>query len=456
MSRVEVMVPLAVVAWVTLLPAGPAHAHGRPPATGQIAFHPSDPDVIVVRATFGYVVTRDGGDEWRWVCSAVTGQRMSEDPAIAIMSDGSVVATLFDGVARGEDLGCAWSFPEPMLEDVVTIDQAQHPTDPSTTFVLTSSGGAPNGVWKTDDDGRSWEPTNEAIDEILFETIRIAPGNPMRLYLSGAVPPTSEDPRMPFVYRSGDGGESWESFPFTPFDPSDPPSSDAGVPDGGSGGGDRNVFLLGVDPTDAEHLLAKVENEVADRLVRSRDGGESWEDVLRMRRIDGFAWSGDGSTVWVGGTEGTGLYRSDDGGERFSVVDADVEIGCLTLRSGELWACGNNFTDGFAVGRSADGGESFEQVLLYTDIRGIAECSSGETPDVCAELLPDLITDLGLPLDGGLDPDGGTAADGGPGDGGGGGGCGCRTAGDTPTTPRMPWIVACVAVSAIWLRRRFG
>lgn len=424
---------LVAAAAISMLSPHSAQGHGRFPATGQIVFHPTDPDTIVVRTTFGILVTRDAGNEWRWICLEVTGARETEDPTLAVTPDSSITAALFDGLARGTELGCGWGFPSPALEGVVVIDQASHPTAPGSLFAVTSSGGQDNLVYRSDDEGTTWTPTGEPIEPILFEGIEIAPSDPERIYLSGSYPPTGTDPRLPYVHRSSDGGASWTRMAFDGFGPTD-----------------QNVIVLGVDPSDPDHLFLRVKNEESDRLMRSTDGGQTWAEALSMPILRGFAWSEDGSTVWAGGGERSGLWRSDDGGATFTQI-GEQEIRCLAARGDELWACANNFADGYAIGRSTDGGESFEPVLSFEDVAGMVECGAdSQTTRECAPLLPDLMNDLGLDVG-----DGGTgSADAGPGEGGEPKGCGCVTAGSGPGDGPGAWLVLLTAALAIGRRAR--
>jgi MYXO-CTERM domain-containing protein len=237
---------------------------------------------------------------------------------------------------------------------------------------------------------------------------------PARLYLSGAIPPTATEPRRPFVHRSSDAGELWEAMPFEEFTM-----------------GDDNIFVLGVDPTDPDHLFMKVwRREGDDRLIESTDGGQTWIDRLTIVDLAAFAWSSDGSTIVVGGPPPDGLYRSVNGGESFEQIDPGIDLGCAAFRDGELWICANDFVDDFALGSSTDAGDTFTPRLRFRDITEVVECPAGaEVASVCEPELVDLAyllgrLDAGVPGDGGLDAgrsDGGTGP---PIDDG----CGCRTA----------------------------
>ena len=447
------LVGLFAAALVTTLgamgPAPVAQAHGRFPATGEVAFHPTDPDVILLRTTFGLLATDDGGGVFRWVCPAAIGARMTEDPHITIAADGGFVVGLFDGLSRGTGGGCDWDFPSTELTDRVVIDVTR--SSDGTLYALTSDGAAPNGVHRSLDEGLSWTATNDAIDPILFETIRVAPSDPSQIYLTGAYPPTADTPRRPFVYHSADGGVTWDSVAFTDFRADD-----------------RNVYLLGVDPTDSGRIMVRVRGDFTDRVYVSEDSGQTFSERISVGDVDAFAWSADGTTVWLGGRTDTGLHRSDDGGETFSVIHADLRVGCLGLRGSELFVCADNYEDGYALGRSTDGGATVTPMLLFADVPGTVTCSAGAaTPAACEADLADLIVDLGLGGDAGVPDGGGPGSDGGTedaaADGGDGGtttpastGCACSTAAGSHPGPAPGPAVALILsfVFGLFGRRR--
>lgn len=443
---------LAVVALLAWALPGRAHAHGRFPAAGQISHHPSDPDTIAVRTTFGILLTHDGGQSWGWICREILDIDLRDDPAIAVMADGSVLSASFDGLKRGVDRGCSWSYPEDALDRVVTIDQVRHPTDGATSFVLTSPGAAPNRVYVTRDSGATWTPTQDiAPGGWLSERIAVAPSDPDVIYASGAIPPTADSPRQTILYRTDDGGESWTALPFERQE------------------GDRNILVLAVDPNDAARAFMRVNQEpdgdTPDRLVRTEDGGETWTEVLTLAKIGGFTFSPDGSQAWIGGPEPEGLWRSDDGGGSFEQLTEKLSIGCLAHADGALWACANNYADGFAVGRSEDGGDTFDPALVFAEhVTHVIDCP-GSVVETCEPVFVDLETDLGLAMsgefpDGGRYPDAGgpggpdagvaPGVDAGPSDGG-GGGCGCRASRGSGAAPP---VLVLVGLASLARRRR--
>src|SRR5690242_6007758 len=80
-----------------------ASANGRFPAAGQIAQGPASSDTILVRATYGLVLTRNGGQEWSWICEDAVGFGSAEDPMLAFAADGSILAGTFEGLSVSRD-----------------------------------------------------------------------------------------------------------------------------------------------------------------------------------------------------------------------------------------------------------------------------------------------------------------------------------------------------------------
>ncbi len=432
MARVHTLSWLSLVGVCFALVPSFAAAHGRFPEAQAIESHPSDPDLLAVFTTFGALVSRDGGATYRYTCREVMNVSLSEDPTHLLLSDGALSVASFDGLTRSDPAICNFGYPEPELERVVVIDQVRDPSDPLGVYALTSSGSADNSLFYSSDDGFSFTATSDPIEPELFEKVRVSPSNPDVIYLSGAYPATPELPRRAFVHRTDDRGATFTRFPFTLENE------------------ERNVHVLGVDPRNPMRVFMRVVRsrdfeERQDRLVVSEDGGETFADLLSITEIRGFAISPDGETVWVGGRgsapdvlpdgglpdvmdvplAGTGLFRSDDGGETFTRIQSEMRIGCLALRAGELWACADNFLDGFAIGRSADGGESFDAVLRFEEIAGQVECTlEDDARSACrlpyADAVRDLRLDSGIgPVDAG--PDGGTGGD--------DPGCGCAVPG---------------------------
>jgi len=405
---------IVVLAIGTTLSSGAA-AHGRFPETHGVTFQPSDPNVIVAATTFGPVQSLDGGETWRWACEAALMLNPLEDPTYVLMGDGTLLASGFGGLQRGTPSLCLFREPDEDVGFAIT-DVVRSPGDPLVAFAPTSAGGGvSNRIFRSADGGESWAPTSDPIEPILFESLAIGPGD--ELYLSGIYPVTADRAEPdPYVHRSLDAGETWDRFAFAPL-----------------GATDRTFLLLAVDPSDPSHLFAHVlptfdadEDEV---LVRSTDGGESWTEVGTHRRIGDLLFAPDGTiylgTEWVARSSDPtmpaeayprGLYRSDDGGESFTAVRDDLDVSCLGWHEDRLWACADNYRDGFLLGASDDGGESFEPKLVLREMLGPVECDPSEsTPVACEVRDQDIVRDFEVGMPTGDDMGSGGCATGGEG-----------------------------------------
>ena len=373
----------------------PAYAHGNTPEVYAIV--PSPEGLPSFVTTYGLVVHVNS--EWRWSCSSAMERAPSEQATVVRTSGGDYFGATFGGLRRADSRACGGEIATPALDRIV-IDLVAENGVGDNLWALTSDGrDADNGVFRSVDGGETWLPTNEAVSTILFEKIRLAPGNPDVVYLSGAFPRTEAMPeRRVFTFLSSDGGANFEAFEFL------------------LGEGERNLFLLGVDPDDEDTVYARVVRAVdsydlPERLVVSHDGGRSWETLLEVEsEISGFAII-DGRIFMsapqlasfedrVSGEQvfpKKGLWVSDDGGATFEHLHEDVSMECLGVVDGELWACSFSLGDGpYDVARSADAGRNFEAVFSLDDLVGPTECAGDVA--ACEVENTDLIRDYGLDI----------------------------------------------------------
>ena len=389
----------ALVVVGNLLMSSGAHAHGRSPETYQVLVDPADSARIAVANSFGLALSSNGGQTWRWVCRQALQVALIEDPPFVFANNGSLVGAVFDGIIRSESDGCEWTFPASDLERVVVTDVKRNPNG-ELFAVQSSGGGVPNGLYRADATGTTWTAVTPEVDTILLEDIAIAPSQPTRVYLNAVRPRiVEEDVRTAFVYRSDDGGETFSKMEFS------------------FGADERNTELLAVSPVSPDTVYMRV---VAsgdaptkfDRLVRSEDGGETWTTLLEVPNLQGFAISDNGDELWVAGQRRPalpgmdgqpvplpqGLWHSDDSGETFAHIDTNLSLSCLNLDRDVLWACASDAADGFAVGRSTDGGETFEAVMRYVDLAGPVECAESDpTKQACESEDRDIAFDFALP-----------------------------------------------------------
>src|SRR5882724_13370178 len=86
--------------------AAPARANGRYPLSNQLIVAPKDASHIAVRATFGLVLSADGGKNWSWVCEAAAEFVNGEDPPIEVTADNSLIVASSAAFTTSPDFGC--------------------------------------------------------------------------------------------------------------------------------------------------------------------------------------------------------------------------------------------------------------------------------------------------------------------------------------------------------------
>jgi len=330
----------------------------------QLRFDPEDPDRILAQATWGLARSDDGGSSWRWTCAAVYGvDARMEDPAASWGPDGEILLATFRGVWSSVD-GCAWeqALADEFASDVVVVE--------GVAMAAATRGAAEDQLFRREDD--AWVPFGETTGRALVDHV-LAAGE--RLYLVGAVPRTAETERALTVLRSDDGGRTHERFE-VPIE-----EEDRGLV----------AWTLGDDPDELWVSVWHARGETTpERVMRSRDGGESWDEVLRVAQVGGVAV--DGERAWIGSKLG-GLWRSD--GDGFTRI-SEVAVRCLEWVNDALWICGDEALGGVALSRSVDGDE-LEPVVRLREIAALEECARCSDVGVtCPGWLPDIVVDLGI------------------------------------------------------------
>jgi photosystem II stability/assembly factor-like uncharacterized protein len=416
-----------------------AHAHGRFPQAGQVIVDPANDARIWVRTTYGIITTDDAGGLWSWVCPDGVGfDADKEDPPVGFMSDGTVIAGTFDGLSVSHDR-CDFAFPAE-LKDRFVIDLVVEPSHVSA--VALSSNGVSTDTFEvklfdTSDNAASWtEIGTSPPSDFLALTLGVAPSDPQRVYVTGR-------DGMAGVYagammRSDDRGQTWTRFSVPLTDTS------AALP-----------YMGAVDPNDADRVyLGVVEQDmgtvVAFALVVTEDGGSNWQTIFeRSEAMSGFTLSPDGGTIAIGGAE-AGLWMASADDYAFSKVN-ELHVRCLTWEPGALYACADQFIDGYNLGRSIDGGATFSELSQLSSPCGPPSCAADTTVgSECPARWPEERIELGAE-----DCDGGGGGGGGGSEpGGDGGGCGCSVPGTPQDAPRGAHILWALAALA-WIERRW-
>ena len=414
MLRPRAAAALAIAA--VALVAGAASANGRFPAAGQIVVDPSDPAHIVVRATYGLLSSRDAGESFGWICEKAVGYGGVEDPAMAITAGGTVLAGVFEGLASSPDKGCSWAFAGGDLAGHFVVDVSTERADPSHAVLVFSNGVGTNlfksQLWESLDAGGTWAQAGTDLpSDFLALTVDVAKDDPDRVYVSGRFGPPGYAGAL---MRSSDRGTTWERFDV-------PTSNDQRLP-----------YIAAIDPSNQDVVYVRIDGDPDNELLVSTDGGQSFTQAFGGQgSLLAFALSPDGAEVLVGG-DTAGLWRAPAATLEFQKL-AELEAKCLHWSSAGLYACADEFVDGFTVGRSDDGGATWAPLMHLQDLCGPLECAAETSVGaVCGADWPVTKATLGAECagSGATGSTSSSASTGGGDTSESGSGCGCRAAGE--------------------------
>jgi photosystem II stability/assembly factor-like uncharacterized protein len=237
-------------------------------------------------------------------------------------------------------------------------------------------GATGGGLWKTTDGGQNWGPvTDGKIGSSSVGAVAVCEADPDVVYIgTGETQLRGNIQQGDGVYKSTDAGETWEHI---------------GLRES------QNIARVRVHPEDCDqvwvaamgkHSLANPERGI----YKSTDGGESWRLVLNR---PGNEWTGGVdisfdpanpdlmyAALWEAwrkswgmssGGEGSGLFKSTDGGESWdeltngrpglpSGIIGKIGVAVSPANPDRVWAIIEHNEGG--VFRTGDGGETWTHV----------------------------------------------------------------------------------------------
>lgn len=291
---------------------------------------PNDRNVYYFGSTGGGVwKTTDGGQYWRNVSdryfkrASVGALAVSHsDPNLIYAGMGETTirgnVSHGDGVYKSTDAGKTWMH----MGLSATRNIGEIAVDPrmSDRVFVAAFGHAhgPNperGLYRSQDGGVTWDLVLTRGSAAGANDVEIDPVNPRIIYAG-----FWEAHRGPYSMTSGGPG-SGLCRSRDGGDTWDDLTEKPGMPEGLKG-----KIGVAVSPAQSGRLWAIVEHENGG-VFRSDDGGETWELLNEDRRLRQRAWyyshiyadPADPNTVWVLNVE---MFRSLDGGKTFEVVPA--------------------------------------------------------------------------------------------------------------------------------------
>jgi photosystem II stability/assembly factor-like uncharacterized protein len=311
------------------------------------------------------------GLKWRNV-GPFHGGRISSVTGVIGDSGTFYFGSPLGGIWKTTSAGVTW-FPifdqETSVDSVGAIQVA--PSDPNIVYAGAGDpigGSLGNGMWKSSDAGKSWKHIG-LEDTVKVDSIVVDPTDP-NLVIASALGDTTHHGGG--VYRSTDGGQSWSNVLKTEdYDGTrdlqsafDAPNvmlavtqgtGGGGAPGGGGGAG-------GSRPKTKPALGFK-----------STDEGKTWTPIkippFEGRVAVAVAMHTKGQRMYIVGNNienGSGLYRSDDGGSTWQHMagkDTRISNGQGSYSSGVFVDSQNPdvlYTMSTAMYRSTDGGATFE------------------------------------------------------------------------------------------------
>ena len=272
----------------------------------------------------------------------------------------------------------------PIGNRVTTV--AGIPNDPMTYYV----GAASGGVWKTIDGGLNWSPIFDNQEVHSIGAISVAPSDPMTVYVgTGESSIRSNVSIGNGVYKSEDGGETWKHLGLENTGRISriiihPKNRDliyvGSLGHAYSPQKERGVFMSENGGESWKHVLFIDSNTGISDMVMDPDNSRilfagAWQlDLKTWRRISGGPGSGifksvDGGINWTK-LKGNGLPKKDVGKIALAMTPADPDRLYALIETGDGVPYNGKETESGELWRSDDNGKTFKLVNSNRNLGG--------------------------------------------------------------------------------------
>ncbi|MCO5724292.1 WD40/YVTN/BNR-like repeat-containing protein [Robiginitalea marina] len=291
---------------------------------------PGKPNLFYFGATGGGVWrTMDGGRTWENISDGYFGGSIGavevaqSDPNVIYVGGGekTVRGNVSSGYGAWKSVDAGKTWTEAGLDKSRHIPRLRvHPDNPDVVFAAVLGDiykpTPDRGIYKTTDGGKTWRQVLFVNEQAGAVDLTFDPTNPRILYAS-----TWRVQRTPHslssggegsaLWKSTDSGETWSEI-----------SKNEGFPTDTLG-----IIGVTVSPANPQRVWAIVENKEKGGLYRSEDGGGKWTQVNSERKLRQRAWyytrvyadTHDENTVYVLNVQ---YHRSTDGGKTFNTFNA--------------------------------------------------------------------------------------------------------------------------------------
>ena len=308
-----------------------------------IALHPHKPEIVYVATEESVYKTRNRGETWERLSEGLTRTRVMNLIVDPDLPANVFAGTLADGVYKSPDGGRRWlPHNAGIQKGTISANVNQVIFDPRSSQTLFAATTV--GVFRSVDGGQSWSERMRGMTEINFVvTLAADPAHPNVMYAG-----TSGG-----VYRSIDATENWVKIN-NGLVPEDAKMASMAL----------GVNTLVVDPHEPDTVYAGT----TKGLFKTTDRGNSWTHISNA--LEGLYVSSmalhpsDPSLFYVGTSQG--VYQSQDKGKTWHMINngldnLNIRVVRIDPQNPLVLYCGTN---GSGLYRSVNGGESWEAIPL--------------------------------------------------------------------------------------------